>query len=62
MACSCPNCGLQISHGDDRVLSAETRYRCPVCRLELAFNSATKEMEPAPRPPDKSGPPPHNAA
>jgi hypothetical protein len=53
MPWTCPACSTQIRpavahHGD--LPRTDVVYRCPVCRLELVFNSTSNTLMPAPLP------------
>jgi len=52
MPWTCPKCGLHVGHGNDThpLPASGELYRCPVCHLELTFDSLRNKTIPAPPP------------
>jgi len=55
MPWTCPACGTSVQHTED-VPRPGTRYRCPVCRLELVVDAEHSKMTVAPLPTDEGSP------
>jgi len=47
MPWTCPACRTQVQHST-ALPRADRVYRCPVCRLQMTFNSIIKKMQPFP--------------
>ena len=59
MAARCPACQSEIPLGLDDTPRTQVSYRCPICHLELVFDSRTNLLIVAPLPgePDQENPP-----
>jgi hypothetical protein len=44
MPWTCPACRTQVQHSTERP-RPDRIYRCPVCRLQMIFDSATQKMQ-----------------
>jgi hypothetical protein len=58
MPWKCPACSTEVVHANAEATPRPgVIYRCPVCRLELAFDPKLQKMRPSPAPSPRTGEP-----